>query len=68
MNRAPGTTWMLRVFGVTPNGVVRTTDDDRILIAVWDGKAEERVITVSRRDARLLARRINQCLDGTAKQ
>lgn len=58
---------MLRPFGVTPNGVVRTTDDDRILIAVWDGRKEERVLTVSRRDARLLARRINQCLNATVK-
>jgi len=67
-NRAPGTVWMTRHSDQYPYQYVRTTDDDRILIVNAEqsgGNADAMV--VSRRDARLLAKRINQCLDATRK-
>ena len=66
MNRAPGTVWGLRYPGTYPNGHVRTTDDDEIEVGYYHGFTE-RYITLPRRDARLLAKRINQCLDKTTR-
>lgn len=60
-NRAPGTIWPLRM---EPSAYVRTTDDDRIELVTYDGFR----LVIDRADARLLARRINQCLDKTAKR
>jgi hypothetical protein len=67
-NRAPSIIWSLRGVGTYPNGYVRTTDDDGIhLVQVdtEDGPVQEMWLT--RADARLLARRINECLDRTRK-
>lgn len=67
-NRAPGTVWGFRVDG---SEYVRTLDGDRILMYLTDvsnERAPESVcVIVSRRDARMLAKRLNQCLDRTAK-
>lgn len=64
MNRAPNTLWSLR--GV--NSIyVKTADNDRIEILAPDGKGEAYGFSISRKDARLLAKRINQCLDATRK-
>ena len=67
-NRAPGSSWSLRHPDVRPNGTVSTLDDDRIIVWYDDGstKFAQRMI-LSRRDARLLAKRINQCLDRTRR-
>lgn len=64
MNRAPNTLWSLR--GVN-SLYVKTADDDRIEIMFPDGTGYANGFSVSRKDARLLAKRINQCLDATRK-
>lgn len=60
-NRAPGRTWGLRIADVNPT-YVSTGPDETIEIYSY---ATGRLTVFSRKDARLLARRINQCLDGT---
>ena len=62
----PGSIWMMRSPGKYPNGEVSTTLDGRLSLSYY----EKRIgyitgISMSRRDARLLAKRINQCLDET---
>ena len=67
-NRKPGSVWTLRwpLVSRKPNGSVRTLDDDYIGIGVWgDFRVGPGSIVLTRRDARLLAKRINQCLDAT---
>lgn len=70
MNRAPGTVWMLRHPNqFDTNGLVKTTDDDYILVAFWDAeRGVHEQMRLSRGDARLLAKRLNQCLDRTVKR
>ena len=51
--------------------VVRVSDkgEDRLQISLFPGnKKDGLAFTVPRADARLLARRINQCLDATRKR
>lgn len=60
-NRAPGSIWSLRRDEIT---VVYTGDDDTICI---QGEGDQ-YLDLSRTDARLLAKRINQCLDATVKR
>lgn len=72
-NRAPGTIWPVRRtetgFGFP---MVRTAEDDMVEIifdpAVLDVVPLRNVMSLSRADARLLAKRINQCLDSTVKR
>lgn len=68
MNRAPGIVWMLRYPTTSENGAVLTTEEDEILIQMWGSDWGHQEMFVSRASARLLAKRINQCLDGTAKK
>lgn len=61
-NRAPTLCWCLRrdqLYPITSTGV----DDTICIQGVGDQYLE-----LSRKDARLLAKRINQCLDATAKR
>lgn len=70
MNRAPGVIWSLR----RPRGLyfdqpyIRTNDSDGISISFPDGVGYATTHYVTREDARLLAKRINQCLDATVKK
>ncbi len=64
MNRAPNTLWSLRGFD---SMYVKTADNDKIEILVPDGKGYADGLSISRKDARLLAKRINQCLDATRR-
>jgi hypothetical protein len=66
-NRAPGTSWSLRQ--APECGYVKTTDNDGILIALpHDPTSSELIgIEISRKDARLLAKRLNECLNATTK-
>lgn len=69
-NRAPGAVWGLRKNGL---GYVRTLPDDQILVSVINSGSTlvhpgRGLIAMDRATARLLARRINQCLDATAKR
>lgn len=61
----PGKTWMLRQAGQYPNGWVETQNDKEILIAYADDKLDLESFICSRRDARLFAKRIMECLEGT---
>lgn len=61
-NRAPTQVWCLRRDQFCP--MVYTGADDTICI---QGEGDQ-YLDLSRKDARLLAKRINQCLDGTAKR
>lgn len=69
-NRAPSTVWGLRDLSKYPNGYVRTTEaDDGIELVYFTAPgAYAQVITMTRADARLLAKRINECLDSTVKR
>lgn len=73
-NRAPSTVWGV---GMPPNmrAYVRTTDEDRILVAAdcqendaWGNRRGWDAIEVDRQTARMIARRINECLDATVKR
>jgi hypothetical protein len=62
VNRAPGTIWTLRK-DLNPPWIT-TTDFDQIRLVFDQGVS----VCLSRKDARLLAKRLNQCLDETAKK
>lgn len=64
MNRAPNTLWSLRR---VDSMYVKTADNDKIEILLPDGKGYANGFSITRKDARLLAKRINQCLDATRK-
>lgn len=68
-NRAPSIVWTV---GRHPNvrAYVRTTVSDKIMIAADDQKRDGLwdYIEVDRQTARMIARRINQCLDATVKR
>ena len=65
-NRAPSTVWSLRRdMGC---GYVCTMDDDKVAIFVPSDSGYVAGIRVSRKDARLIAKRINECLDATVKR
>lgn len=69
-NRAPGTVWALRSKEWSRlSDWVRTAEDDCIDFLLHDAlTGDRRLVTVSRSTARLLAKRINQCLDATVKR
>lgn len=66
-NRAPGQSWSLRYD--PRQGYVTTGENDRIIIAMPQqqdhGPERMEYLSVSRKDARVLAKRINACLDAT---
>jgi hypothetical protein len=66
-NRAPGSIWCLRRDFKPP--YVQTADGDLIRLSFQDPNNEHMnyFFELSRKDARLLAKRINQCLDTTTK-
>lgn len=65
-DRAPGVIWCLRPDLEPP--YVRTADNDQIVILGPSDVGTPSIIRISRKDARLLAKRINQCLDATVKR
>ena len=65
-NRAPCSVWGIGAREM--RAYVRTTDDDRIMIAREDQMLGWDYIDVDRQTARMIARRINQCLDATVKR
>jgi hypothetical protein len=63
----PSVSWSLRApeYGAH----VRTESDDSLLLAIVDPSGRnQRIVSISRKDARLLAKRINQCLDDTSSK
>lgn len=67
-NRAPNTIWISRIPPIYPNAYVLTAPNDEIRVSVFESEDDAVTFYMSRKDARLLAKRINQCLDGTAKR
>ena len=65
-SRAPSTFWTLRLSEDSP--YVRTGPNDHVVIAGYNEVGLFTTIHLSRKDARLLAKRINQCLDSTVKR
>lgn len=69
-SRAPTCVWSLRwpLVRKGSNGYVKTLPDDYIGLSVWgDVRVGPSSLVLSRKDARLLAKRINECLDATVK-
>lgn len=63
----PTTVWHTRLGTEAPYQTVRTHDGKTVIVGFMPGKKMDGwAILLSRKDARLLARRINQCLDHTA--
>lgn len=76
--------WQTRPIGAYPNQQVRAEGEEIELSFMWEGLVTRSVlrystmtgtngtcsdsIKLSRRDARLLAKRINQCLDETRRR
>ena len=64
----PGAIWSLRKPGPgRPQSYVQTKDEQSLWLTLPD-PGDERMVyqfPISRKDARLLAKRINQCLDAT---
>ena len=69
-NRAPTTTWFMRdpTPENYPNGYVRTADNDMVQVIFCEERGQTCGLMLTRKDARLLAKRINQCLDRTVKR
>ena len=62
----PTIIWPTKQMGVYPQIYVRTEDENRISFVYHHEKGQEGFgFKLPRRHARLLARRINQCLDET---
>jgi glycine/D-amino acid oxidase-like deaminating enzyme len=64
-DRAPTSIWCLNLRNL--GTYVRTAPDDRIVV-VADHEYDQQYLDLSRKDARLLAKRINECLDATVKR
>ena len=58
----PTTVWGMRVRG---GGYVQTADEQHLSFSFPDGDGMMVTVTVTRADARLWIRRIQQCLDAT---
>lgn len=69
-NRAPSTIWSVGPDPQQMKAYVRTGDDDTIQIAapVFGTLLGWSHIVVDRHTARMIAKRINQCLDETRKK
>ncbi len=62
----PATFWSVKKIGIYPNSYVQTTEDNKISISLFHEKdADGAGFKIDRRFARLLSKRINQCLDET---
>lgn len=62
----PTTIWPSHRMGVYPNQYVRTESADSVSVGFVEQRgAAMCTLTLSRHDARMLARRLNQCLDET---
>ena len=57
-------TWCTRITDTLPYQTVKTVDNNRVNIAFFPGNSGNGLgFIISRKDARLLAKRINSCLD-----
>lgn len=67
MKRSANVCWAAREVGTYPNGIVRCDGEDFIVVSVEPGDGQSYGLRVDRKLARLLAKRINQCLDDTKR-
>lgn len=68
-NRAPSTVWLTRRLGVYPQAQVTTAPNDMIDVMYFaTAETAPQWIGLPRKDARLLAKRISQCLDATVRK
>lgn len=61
----PTTIWPAKKMGTYPNVYVRTADDKNITILLADGSPEVSGLKLPRQTAKMLARRINECLEAS---
>lgn len=62
----PAVVWHTRLDWKRPYQAVRTHDEENLIVSIMPGNGADGVgFKISRVDARLLARRIEQCLKGT---
>ena len=65
-NRKPGSVWTLRRIGQSANVFVRTKENEMVEI-VFEDLNGIAAVSLTRKDARLLAKRVNKCLDDSKK-
>jgi len=65
MKRNSNAVWVVGDIAKHPYYYVKTEDDKYLGILVADGSGNAHGFKITRRQARQLAKRINQCLDGT---
>lgn len=63
----PCVVWPIRRIGVYPQWIVKTHDVDTLEIQCFPDAGDGVGLRISRKDARMLAKRLNQCLDDTMK-
>ena len=62
----PGVIWPTRIGVAAASQIVSTESTNLLKISFFPGYGRDGLsVSISRRDARLLAKRINQCLDYT---
>lgn len=62
----PSVVWTTNSRFDRPYQAVRTDSETEVVISIMPGSGKDGIgFNLSRKDARMLARRINQCLDGT---
>lgn len=62
----PCVSWASKKIGVYPNTMIKTLENNMIQIQFFPEKDRDGIaFNLDRRHARLLAKRINQCLDET---
>lgn len=64
----PTVIWPTRPMGVRPQQYVRTADESNVEVTFVIAAGEAWAVRLSRHDARMLARRLNQCLDETTNR
>lgn len=66
----PGSVWSLRKPGTFGNAYVQTASTETLYLnlPLDPGGRDRQRVEISRKDARLLAKRINACLDATTSK
>jgi len=66
MSKHVNAVWLTQPLGKYPYGIVKTFDEKNVSVGICSAKGKYITnLVFTRREARLLAKRINQCLDAT---